>query len=72
MKDAKRILTGAGLVKSKKNANTILFTTIQRSERFKRVAPGEYELLPDAQAMINQVVKGHGPNKVIDRFLKTG
>src|ERR1700690_3217314 len=35
MKDAKRILAGAGLVKSKKNANTILFTAIQRSEKFK-------------------------------------
>jgi hypothetical protein len=45
MKDAKRILVGAGLVKSRKNANTILFTAIQRSEKFKRVAPGEYELI---------------------------
>jgi hypothetical protein len=45
MKDAKRILVGAGLVKSKKNANTILFTAIQRSEKFKRVAPGQYELI---------------------------
>jgi hypothetical protein len=45
LNDAKRILTQAGLVKSKKNASTILFTAIQRSEKFKRVAPGEYELV---------------------------
>lgn len=46
MKEAKKLLLEAGLVKSKKNANTILFTAIQRSEKFKRVAPGEYELIP--------------------------
>src|SRR6266581_8253475 len=44
--DAKKTLLDAGLVKSKKNAATILFTAIQRSEKFKRVSPGEYELLP--------------------------
>jgi hypothetical protein len=46
MKEAKKLLIEAGLVKSKKNANTILFTAIQRSEKFRRVAPGEYELIP--------------------------
>ncbi len=45
LKDAKKLLLDAGLVKSKKNAGTILFTAIQRSEKFKRVAPGEYELI---------------------------
>jgi hypothetical protein len=45
LNDAKKILLDAGLVKSKKNASTILFTAIQRSEKFKRVAPGEYELI---------------------------
>jgi hypothetical protein len=44
-KDAKRILVAAGLIKSRKNAANILFTTIQRSERFKRIVPGEYELM---------------------------
>jgi hypothetical protein len=43
--DAKRVLVAAGLIKSKKNASNILFNDIQRSERFKRVGPGEYELL---------------------------
>jgi len=46
IKDAKKILMEAGVVKSKKNASTILFTTIQRSGKFMRVAPGEYEILP--------------------------
>ncbi|HEY4740863.1 MAG TPA: hypothetical protein VIH76_09745 [Candidatus Acidoferrales bacterium] len=43
--DAKRVLVAAGLINSKKNASNILYTTIQRSEKFKRVAPGEYELI---------------------------
>ena len=46
LREAKQILLNAGLLKSKKNANTILFTAIQRSEKFTRVAPGEYELIP--------------------------
>jgi hypothetical protein len=71
MKEAKRLLLEAGLVKSKKNANTILFTAIQRSEKFKRVAPGEYELLPDATQMINRVVKGEKPSSIIDRFVRS-
>ena len=44
-KEAKRLLLAAGLIKSKKNAANILFTTIQRSEKFKRIAPGDYELI---------------------------
>jgi hypothetical protein len=44
-REAKRILLAAGLIRSRKNAANILFTTIQRSERFKRIAPGEYELI---------------------------
>lgn len=45
LREARGILVEAGLVKSKKNANTILFTAIQRSGKFKRVAPGEYEVI---------------------------
>ena len=44
LREAKKILFEAGLVKSQKNANTILFTAIHRSEKFRRVAPGEYEV----------------------------
>lgn len=53
LRDAKRILLDAGLIKTKKNANTILFTAIQRSGKFARVAPGEYEVIakPDIQTL---------------------
>ena len=44
LREARETLVDAGLVKSKKNANTILFTAIHRSGKFKRVAPGEYEV----------------------------
>lgn len=74
LNDAKKILVDAGLVKSKKNASTILFTAIQRSERFRRVAPGEYELLPveeHAKSMIDAVSKGENPSKVVDRYLRS-
>lgn len=43
--DAKRLLISAGLIKSKKNASNILYNAIQRSEKFERVAPGEYQLI---------------------------
>jgi hypothetical protein len=43
--EARKVLMAAGLIKSKKNASNILSTTIKRSEKFKRVAPGEYELI---------------------------
>jgi len=46
MKDAKRILLDAGLIRTAKNANNILYNVIQREEgKFRRVAPGEYELV---------------------------
>jgi hypothetical protein len=44
MRDAKRILLAAGLIKNPKNASNILFSAIQRSDKFSRVAPGEYEI----------------------------
>ncbi len=44
---AKDLLLRSGVTKSRKNANNIIFNVIKRSERFKRVAPGEYELLPE-------------------------
>lgn len=43
--DATKLLVAAGLIKSKKNASNIVFSDIQRSEKFRRVAPGEYELI---------------------------
>jgi hypothetical protein len=58
LKDAKNLLLEAGLVKSKKNASTILFTAIHRSGKFKRVAPGEYEVLPERERLTNAMAKG--------------
>jgi hypothetical protein len=46
---AKDLLLRAGVTKSPKNANNIIFNVIKRSERFKWVAHGEYELLSDGQ-----------------------
>jgi hypothetical protein len=44
---AKALMANAGLFKgSPKNHYNILFTIITRSGRYKRVRPGEYELLP--------------------------
>jgi hypothetical protein len=49
MSEAKRLLVAAGLIKSKKNASNIIFNDIQRSELFRRVAPGEYELMDSTE-----------------------
>jgi hypothetical protein len=44
---AKNLLVKAGLMKgNKKNFYNILYTILTRSGRYKRIAPGEYELLP--------------------------
>lgn len=44
---AKRILLEAGLMPSSKTAYQQLTARLVRSRRFVRVAPGEYELLPE-------------------------
>ena len=43
--EARDKLIAVGLIRSRKNATNIIFNAIQRSEKFKRVAPGEYELI---------------------------
>jgi hypothetical protein len=47
---AKDLLLRAGVTKSRKNANNIIFNVIKRSELFKRVAPGEYELVQESSS----------------------
>ena len=42
--DAKRIFLQAGLIKSQKNANNILYSVIHRSGQFERTAPGVYRV----------------------------
>jgi hypothetical protein len=44
--DARGLLVSAGLIKSKKgNEANILFNAISRSDKFRRVGHGEYELV---------------------------
>ena len=46
IKDARDLLVKAGLINSPKgNAANILFNAINRSEKFRRVGHGEYELI---------------------------
>jgi hypothetical protein len=45
VQEARRLMTQAGLIKSKKNASSILYTLIARSGIFERVAPGQYRLM---------------------------
>lgn len=44
VQEARRLMTQAGLIKSRKNASSILYTLIARSGIFQKVAPGEYEI----------------------------
>jgi hypothetical protein len=40
--EAIRVLVAAGMISNPKNAYSILFNTIKRVGKFKRVGPGEY------------------------------
>jgi len=44
VRQARRLMTKAGLFTNPKNASSILFTAIGRSGKFKAVAKGKYEL----------------------------
>jgi hypothetical protein len=44
--EAKKLFVAAGLINSKRNASNILSTDIKRSGIFRRVALGEYEVMP--------------------------
>ncbi len=45
VRKARRILVRVGLIKTAKNASSIIFTAINRSGRFQREAPGIYKLV---------------------------
>jgi hypothetical protein len=45
--DAKNALLAAGLIKTAKNANNIIFSVIQRSGKFERLSPGVYGLVSE-------------------------
>lgn len=56
VREAKRILLGAGLIKTAKNANNIIFNVIQREDgKFVRVAPGEYELMKEDRPLLAEL-----------------
>jgi hypothetical protein len=50
IKTAKRLLIDAGLIKTEGNASNIVNTAIKRSEVFRNVGYGEYELIESADA----------------------
>jgi hypothetical protein len=45
VKTARRVMVREGLFKTPKNASSILFTAINRSDRFERISPGKYKLV---------------------------
>lgn len=54
--DARALLVKAGLINSPKgNENNILFNAIARSDKFKRVGYGEYELIENPNKKILSV-----------------
>jgi predicted nuclease with TOPRIM domain len=59
---AKTLMSKAGLMRgNKKNFYNILYTIIKRSERYRHIAPGEYELLPeDEKRRVMAINKGFG------------
>jgi len=42
---AKRLMLEAGIIRNPKNAASILYTLISRSEKFEKVKPGEYRCI---------------------------
>jgi hypothetical protein len=57
VKEAQRLMVEAGFVSNPKNAASILYTLISRSEKFEKVKPGEYKLIGAQQSLLNRVLK---------------
>lgn len=47
---ARLLLVDAGIMKGGKNASNVLFSVIDRSDRFERIKRGEYKLRPEKNA----------------------
>lgn len=47
VKTARRLMTRAGLFKNPKNASSVLFTALSRSDRFESIGKGKYKLLSE-------------------------
>lgn len=53
--DAKSLLLRSGLMRKTKNSTNIVHSTILRSGKFERIAPGEYRLLNQIERINKQV-----------------
>ena len=51
VKEAQRLMVEAGFISNPKNAASILYTLISRSEKFEKVKPGEYRLIGVQQSL---------------------
>ena len=49
---AKKIMIEAGLIRTPKNAATVIYALISRSEKFEWVVPGEYRLIGTQQSLL--------------------
>ena len=67
--DARKVLEKAGILRHTKNGYNILYNVITKSGKFERSAPGEYRLLSQFEQMINRVVAGENPSKLVDELL---
>ena len=51
VKEAQRLMVEAGFIFNPKNAASILYTLISRSEKFEKVKPGEYRRIGSQQSL---------------------
>lgn len=49
---AQRLMVETGFIANPKNAASIIYTLISRSERFEKVKPGEYRLMGSQQSLL--------------------
>lgn len=52
--EAKKLLLAAGLISKPKNAASIIYSAIIRSERFRKVGRGEYELITTSPLLLTK------------------
>lgn len=45
VQDAKRVMLNAELISNPKNADSVIYALIDRSDKFEKVVPGEYKLI---------------------------
>jgi hypothetical protein len=69
-KQARKLMTRAGMFANSKHASSALFTAINRSGRFRRQSPGKYELIEPKEmpkpSLIPEPVPGTSMRDAID------